>query len=42
MDALAQASYRGSCACERVGKEHPEKYGGRGGKSKKQTSANLK
>lgn len=30
MDALAQASYRGSCACERVGKEHPEKYGGRG------------
>lgn len=31
MDALAQASYRGSCACERVGKEHPEKYGGRGG-----------
>lgn len=28
MDALAQVSYRGSCACERVGKEHPEKYGG--------------
>lgn len=31
MDALAQVSYRGSCACEKVGKEHPEKYGGEGG-----------